>query len=275
MLGKFQGMIETIAVGPLTVLRALPDATQASRAPVLFVHGYFADATAWTEWLELFAARGIPAYAVNLRGRAGSRPECRIGEVSIDDYVADAAEVARTVHARIVIGHSMGGLIAQKLAEQDVVDAAVLVTPAPPRGISVLSMRAAMRQLKYFPALLFSRAVIPGRADLLELVMNCVPASDYELVLAHLVPDSGRAGREMAVLGVPVDRARVRCPLFVVAAGDDRFILASTVARIARRYGVPLETINGHGHLVIVEPGWEQLATRVLGWIDSIPAPTV
>jgi pimeloyl-ACP methyl ester carboxylesterase len=263
----FSPMIETLRIGDLEVLRARPN--QPSDRPVLFVHGYFADASVWTQWLEHFASHGRPAFAVHLRGRAGSHTSQGLGKISIEDFVDDAARVAQHIGARIVVGHSMGGLIAQKLAERGEVDSAVLITPAPPRGISVLSPRVAIRQAKYLPSLLLSRAVDPSREDLRALVMNCIPAERQDAVLDLLVPDSGRAGREMSLVGVPVDRSRVRCPLLVIAAADDRFIPAPIVAKIARRYGATLETIPNHGHMIILEPDWEALADRVIAWLGD------
>jgi non-heme chloroperoxidase len=258
-------MITTVQVGDITVLHASPDTP--GRRPVLFVHGYFVDASVWTRWLEFFAARGVPAFAVNLRGRAGSRPGADLGRASISDFVDDAAVVARHIGATAVVGHSMGGLIAQKLAEHGDVSACVLLTPAPPRGITVLSPRVAIRQLKYMPAILRSRVVHPEREDLREIVMNRVPPEQQETLLATMIPDSGRAGRDMSLTGVPVDASRVRCPMLVVAAEDDRFIPPSIVARIARRYGVPFDVARHHGHMLIAEPEWEQLADRVEQWI--------
>jgi pimeloyl-ACP methyl ester carboxylesterase len=258
-------MLNTIRVGELNVLRAVPDV--ASHRPVLFVHGYFVDATVWTPWLERFASHGIPAYAVHLRGRAGSRPSVDPGRASIEDFADDAELVAREIAAAAVVGHSMGGLIAQKVAERGDIGAVVLITPAPPRGISVLSLPLALRQLRYFPAILLSRPVRPGREDLRALVLNRVPARDQYALLDLMIPDSGRAGRDMSITGVPVDPGRVKCPMLVVSAEHDRFIPPRVVARIAERYDAPLVTVPGHGHMVIVEPGWEHLADHVEQWI--------
>jgi pimeloyl-ACP methyl ester carboxylesterase len=258
-------MIETIRVGEITALRAGP--SNASRRPVLFVHGYFVDGSIWTHWLGFFAARGVPAVAVHLRGRAGSRPGTNLGRVSMNDFADDAAEVARHVGADVVVGHSMGGLVAQKLAERGNVAACVLVAPAPPRGISVLSPRVARRQVKYLPAILRSRPVVPSPKDLHVIVMNRVPPDEERQLLANMLPDSGRAGREMSITGVPVDASRVRCPMLVIAADDDRFIPRRIVERIARRYSAPLEVVPAHGHMVIVEPDWQRLAARIEAWI--------
>lgn len=260
-------MIDTIRVGNLSVLRALPP--NPTQRPVLFVHGYLVDARVWRGWLEYFAARGIPAYAVNLRGRSGSGDGTDVGGVSVDDYVADAGAVAGTVGAAAVVGHSMGGLIAQKLAAAGAVDAAVLITPAPPRGINILSLDVVRRQIKYLPAIFLSRAIHPSREDLRAIVMNRVPPDQQDALLDLTLPDSGRAGREMSITGVPVDPSRVRCPLMVITASEDRFVPPKVVERIARRYGTPLVIAYGRGHMVILEPDWESLAGRVADWITE------
>jgi pimeloyl-ACP methyl ester carboxylesterase len=261
-------MIETMRVGELTVMHDVP--ARSARPPVLFVHGYFAGAAVWTEWLPFFAARGFPAYAVNLRGRAGSGSKVDLGRVSIDDYVADAAAVARHIGAHVIVGHSMGGLITQRLAADGVARAAVLITPAPPRGILVLTPRVAMKQIKYLPSILRSRTVTPKREDLREIVLNRVPAAMQNFMLDAMVPDSGRAGRDMSVTGVPVDAASVKCPMLVVTADDDLFIPRAIAERVAKRYGAPVQTMIGHGHMMINEPGWEVVADLVARWAESV-----
>jgi pimeloyl-ACP methyl ester carboxylesterase len=263
-------MVETSRIGNLTTLR-VADQSAAAR-PVLFLHGYFADATVFEDWLPLFAARGFAPVAVNLRGRAGSRPETEIGGVSIDDYVEDAALVARALGRPLVVGHSMGGLLAQRLAALDLVEAAALIAPAPPRGITVMTWELAVRQLKYLPAILTSRPVRPSREDVRALVMNRMPPEQQDEVIDRLVPDSGRAGRELSLTGVPVDASRVRCPLLVICGADDKFIPAKTVARVARRYGAPLRVIPGRGHMIVLEPGWRELAGIIAEWFDAIAA---
>ena len=75
--------------------------------------------------------------------------------------------------------------------------------------------------------------------------MNRVPAEREEALARAMFPDSGRAGRDMSITGVPVDATRVRCPMLVVAAEDDRFIPARIVERVARRYGATLEVARG------------------------------
>ncbi|MFI5229333.1 MAG: alpha/beta hydrolase [Gemmatimonadales bacterium] len=262
-------MIERLEIERLVVLRARPKRT--THVAVVFVHGYFADATIWNEWLPYFAERGFPAYALNLRGRRGSEPSGRLGRASIADFVDDARAVVRHVAAEhgapAAVGHSMGGLIVQRLAAEQAIRAAVLVTPAPPRGITVLTRGVVVKQIKYLPSILASRLVAPAARDLRALVLNRLERAQQDTLIASLVADSGRAARDMSVTGVAVDRRQVRCPMLVVTGDDDRFIPRRISERVARRYGADLRVFEGHAHMIVVEHGWQAVASAIVDWL--------
>jgi len=99
-------MPDTIRIGDLTALRARP--RTATRPPVLFVHGIFADAREWTDWLPFFAARGFPAklrvwlgppaatYAADVASRAPAAP-ARVPSGAAGFAVAFALIIVATV----------------------------------------------------------------------------------------------------------------------------------------------------------------------------------
>jgi pimeloyl-ACP methyl ester carboxylesterase len=66
---------------------------------------------------------------------------------------------------------------------------------------------------------------------------------------------------------VPVDVDRVKCPMLVIAAGDDHFIPKRIIERIAKRYDAPLQLFDGRGHMIVIEPGWEEVADAADRWI--------
>ena len=84
--------------------------------------------------LKAAAADGWDAWAINLRGHWGSRPVPDLGRVSVLEYVEDVRDCLRALGPAAVLGHSMGGLVAQKIAEEGAVTAAVFLASAPPRG---------------------------------------------------------------------------------------------------------------------------------------------
>ncbi len=254
----------------LTLLSADAKRGGRPRPPVLCVHGMFGGAWQFEGWLSQLAARGYEAQALDLRGHHGSRPVPALGRVSVRDYVDDALEVARAIGNPVVIGHSMGGLIAQKLAEAGAVRAAVLLCAAPPRGILVTSPTLIGRQLKYLPQMLGSRPIAPDRGDANWLMFNRTPLADADAIFARLVPESGAAGREMSLGLIAVDQRRVTCPVLSVTSRDDRFVVPRIGRALARKYRAEQIVAEGHAHLVISEPGWEKVAAQVIDWLDRV-----
>jgi pimeloyl-ACP methyl ester carboxylesterase len=153
------------------------------------------------------------------------------------------------------------------------VRAAVLVSSAPPRGISVFSRPLLVRMARYLPSLLLSRPFVPTPSDLDALVLNEVPLADREAIRARFVPDSGRVARQIALGVYDVPLRTLRTPLLVVGSDRDRFVPLGVARRLARRYDAPLHVARGHGHFLFAEPGWETHVGAMLDWIDKLPAP--
>ena len=263
-------MFERTTVDGLAVTVARPAADEGGqRAPILFIHGMFGGAWYFERYQRFFADRGYVSHALDLRGHHGSRPVEDLGRVGIEDYVADALAVARHIGRPIVVGHSMGGLIAQKLAEADAVSAAVLVAAAPPRWITPATPLLLRKQLKHGWRILRQKPVTGTREDHLALSLNRMPPDEAAAAVSRLVPESGRAALQLSLGTVAVDASRIRCPMLGVVGLDDRFIVPRVMRALARRYDMRLIEVPGHAHFIITEPGWEVPAAMIADWLDE------
>jgi hypothetical protein len=262
-------------VGDLTVGVERPT-TPSSRPPVLLIHGMFGGAWYWEPYQSLLAGRGYESYALNLRGHHGSRPVSDIGTVRLRDYVDDALEVARTLRNPIVIGHSMGGLIAQKVAEAGACRAAVFMSAAPPRWIPAMGavLGRTMIKPRYLKGLLLHRPLLPTRSDADALMFNRTPLEDRGRFFARLVPESGRAGFELAFGVETVQASRVTAPVLVVTGLDDQFVVPRVARALARKYHAPLRAYESFAHHIMSEPGWERPAADVVAWLDGVAGST-
>jgi non-heme chloroperoxidase len=268
---------EVLTLNGLTLTAERP--ARATRPPVLFLHGILGGAWYFDWYQRFFAERGYPAYALNLRGHHGSRPVDDLGGVSMQDYVDDALEAAHWLARAgddgaavrpVVVGHSMGGLLAQKVAEADAASAVVLMCAVPPKGIyPVRTAQFFLRQFKYLPALLRSRPLAASRGDAAALFFNALPPAERAAAYARLVPESGRALREIAFGAVTVDASRVRCPVLSVVASHDQAMAPSIGYKLARRYDGPVREYYNHAHFIVREPGWEGPAAEIEHWIDG------
>jgi alpha-beta hydrolase superfamily lysophospholipase len=98
--------------------RVLPDEGRPAKPPILFVHGLYHGGWCYEEhFVPWFRSRGYEAAAVTLRHHDQHHaPGLRV--TSLMDYVADVvAAAARMSSPPVVIGHSMGGFVAQKYLE--------------------------------------------------------------------------------------------------------------------------------------------------------------
>ena len=255
-------------VGNLTVAIEQP-AGPRTRPPILLIHGMFGGAWQWERYQSLLAERGYETHAINLRGHHGSRPVADIGKVTLAQFVDDALEVADTLDRPIVMGHSMGGLIAQKVAERGRTRALVLVASAPPRWIPPVSWLLLRKQLKYMRALLLFEPLLPKRADADVLMFNRTPLPDRDEQYPQLVPESGRAGFELSVGVEAVHAPRITAPVLVLTGTDDRFVVPRVAHALANKYRATLKVYPSFAHHIIVEPGWEKPCEDIVHWLEQ------
>src|SRR5437868_14703032 len=118
------------------------------KQPVVFVHGLWLLASSWDRWRGLFEEKGYTTLAPGWPDdpetveEAKQDPEVfahkRIKQVT-DHYIDAISQLKRKP---AVIGHSFGGLIAQKLAGEGVAAVTVAIDPAPFRGVLPLPLSA-------------------------------------------------------------------------------------------------------------------------------------
>jgi len=134
----------------LEIRSRLPERANAG-SPLLFVHGGYCDAWCWEPYfLPWFAARGYPAYALSLRGHGASGGRESLFVAGIDDYAVDVARVAGKLPSRpVLIGHSMGAAVVERLIAAGPVRAAALFAPVPPGGLGPVAGRLLAWQPEY------------------------------------------------------------------------------------------------------------------------------
>lgn len=256
-------------IGDLLLERAAP-VGPARPWPLLLVHGMWGGSWYLRNYLYAAAQQGWDAWALNLRGHWQSRPVVDLGQVSVLDYVADVRDTLVALGQAVVLGHSMGGLVVQRAAADGGVKAAVILTSAAPRGINVLHWPVLSRMPRYLGAMMGSRPFSVTREHADALLLNRVPAAGRAWAYAQLGPESGRAARELAMSRIAVEASRVTCPMLVMGADDDRITPAAAQRRIAARYEAAYEEASGHGHMLMLEDGWERPFGTVLGWLDRV-----
>jgi pimeloyl-ACP methyl ester carboxylesterase len=250
------------------------------RLPVVMLHGAFCGGWAFAHWSTLYEAHGFDVRSATLRHHSSAEEAAWLGGVSIRDYCADLARLIDSLDSRpVIVGHSLGGLLAQMLAATGRARALVLLAPLAPWGMFPSTPFEWMSLQALCWEGLFWKKVLPPKYWLAATnALDLVPEEKRAAILRRLVPESGLAIFEALLWMLDsrkttfVDQRAVTCPILCLAGGRDRIVPSGGVRRIARRYGgrARYELLPGHGHWLIGEPGWERIATGSLAWLDQV-----
>jgi pimeloyl-ACP methyl ester carboxylesterase len=257
--------------------------------PVVFIHGLWLHADSWSSWIARFRAAGYDPIAPGWPGDSHSvadtrnAPE-RLERKGIDDVVDHFAQIIRSLPTKpIVIGHSFGGLFAQKLLGQDLASAAVAISPAQIRGV----LPVPLSQLRStFPVLgnplNWNKTVALTAAQFRFAFANTVSEHESaELFAKWTIPGPGRPLFEAALANLnPNSPAKVatdnqqRGPLLMIAAGQDHTVPAVLTRAAYKLYRkssavTELKEFRDRGHSLTIDSGWEQIADAALAWLKS------
>ena len=261
----------------LEVLSQRPPAGVAARkTPIVFAHGAFMGAWSWrAHFLDYFARHGFHAVAPSFRGHGGSEGFERLDSAGINDYVNDLRTVIDGLDGPppILVGHSMGALVAQRYMERAPIAGAVLMAPVPPHGL----MPSTLRMLVSDPMLYLQFGMMqflgPDSIDT-EVAQRAVfskSAAEQDLsgYVEKVQRESQRALWDMNVhaSGRPT-LCRADCPMHVIAGGEDALFSESETRAVAHVWDASWETVPGLAHALMIEPGWQQAADAVIGWLD-------
>jgi pimeloyl-ACP methyl ester carboxylesterase len=227
------------------------------RASALLLHGNWMGAWIWEGWGPALADAGIAAHAMSFPGHGGSPPlpEAEFLALDAPSLVRHARAVRSALGSPgILIGHSLGGLVAQALAAGDGADGLVLIASAAPAGLvaeralrpadqaTVLDPEAARRLL----------VADAGEAEIARLIGRLGPGATGVL--------NSSGGR----LRVAIDA--IACPVLVMAGARDASVPPGEV--LARAYGAELITLPGTGHTPMIEREGPVALARLVDWIE-------
>ena len=246
---------------------------------LLMIHGVGCGGDTWDRMRAGFEAKGWTCHAPTMfpERRVKEHPPADLAELGLDDYISAMADDARRMEKETgqkpaVIGHSMGGLIAQSLAEKGLVSQAVFLTPAQPKDCAGLSLPV----IYTFLNILLSRDRTKGykvwRSGFRFGVVNKVPRRRHEEIYANALYDSPKVYEDLKN-SIEVDETLITIPTLTIAAGADRATPASAVRKVGEKYakspvaGDFLEYPD-NAHWIVDEPGTDKVIADILAWLD-------
>ena len=250
---------------------------------ILMVHGVGCGGEVWGNMRPTFEKNGWHVEAPTLYPdqRTTEDPPKTLSDLRLADYVDRMSEMAARLakeHGEkpVVMGHSMGGLIAQHLAARGDVAGAIFLTPAQTPDCQVQDLRL---MITFWNILKNGQKKIPekglkvGRFGFKWGVLNCVPKDRHDALYALARYDSGKVYLDLTNPD-PIDEKAVQVPTLTISAKKDRATPVKAVRKVGDKYaqaGVPGDyaEYSGHAHWILDEPGTDKVTADILGWLSK------
>jgi non-heme chloroperoxidase len=263
-------------------------ANATSRQPVVFVHGLWLLASSWDRWAKAFEDAGFTALTPGWPDdpetvrEANVKPETfahkTIGQVA--DHFEKVVRGLKTKPA--IIGHSLGGLLAQILAGRGVASVTVAIDPAPFRGVLPLPLSSLKSAWPVLGNPANRDRAVPLTFDQFRFgFANAVSEQEAkELYETFAVPTSGRPLFQAAAANLyPWTEAKVdpknpkRGPLLIMSGEKDNTVpraISNASFKIQQRNRGVTEFVDipNRGHSLTIDNGWREVADKALAFVQ-------
>lgn len=262
-------------------------ANASDRPPVLFIHGLWLLANSWDPWRRLFENAGFATLAPGWPddpetvSDARAHPEVFAGKSvgQVTDHFADV--IKRLNHKPIIVGHSFGGIVTQKLAGQGLAAGSVAINAAPFRGVLALpisALKAALPVLRN-PANRRRSVALTFEQFRYAFVNTVSEAEAHQIYDDYPVAGSGIPLFQAAFANVnPSTEMRVdtrnpdRGPLLLLTSDKDNTAPKAIAKGSLNRYkkqaaSTELIEMKDRGHSLIIDSGWREVADVALDFL--------
>jgi pimeloyl-ACP methyl ester carboxylesterase len=263
--------------------------THPTRRPIVFIHGLWLHASSWQPWCEMFDALGYSSLAPGWPNEASTVADARanpeaVANQSIDAVVAHFEHVIGGLHDEpILIGHSFGGLIAEKLIGMGIGRAAIAIDPAQIKGVLPLPLAQLRSGL---PALAnpfnLTRAVSLTKSEFRYGFGNALTEAESDALWEQWsIPSPARPLFQAATANFVLHaQSKVdtdndaRGPLLLISGTADHTVPDVTTRATFKQYRdsraiTEFKQFEGRGHSLTIDHGWREVGLACASWLHE------
>jgi len=259
--------------------------TATNSKTILFITGAFVHNSCWDEWKLFYENLGYEtlsppwpnkeAAAAELRQR---HPDAKVAAMRLPALTTFYEDIAASLPEKpIIIGHSIGGLIAQILNGKGLAAAAVAIHSVPPQGL--FTFKLSFLIAGWGPLGLFTNANKTFMMSFKQwqyAFANGLPQDLQQKGYAQFaIPESKRIVRDTTTSAAKVDFSKPHNPLLLIAGTEDHTIPASLNFSNYKKYTdensiTEFTEFEFRNHFVIGAPGWLEIARHIQKWLEKI-----
>jgi len=226
---------------------------------LIFVHGMGSNANVWDPIINYFNERDFSCKAINLR------EGLNLKKVHFQDYVEKVKAIAS--EEDIVIGHSMGGLIVQKVAEEANIKCGIAICSATPKGLRY-HRNIILASAKFAPKVIRGRPFKQDYGYVRKYALVGLDEKKAKSAYNEIENDSSIVVFELGMKRIAVDENKVKCPLLFIGTKQDGICTPDLAKRLAEKYNAEYRIYDGC-HNFFYNDSWQKIAEEIHSFIKQ------
>lgn len=249
---------------------------------VVFVHGMFQNSKSWANWVSFFETKGYNCIAPSWPLHEGEpatlrqNPPAGLGELSLNRIVEEMESVVSAQNEKpVVIGHSVGGLIVQLLANKDLISAGVCIDSVAPNAMLSFDWGFFKNSAMITNPIKGDQPFMMDEKGFHDSFCNTMTMEESNQAFnKSATHDSRNVLRDCMGSAGHVDLDLPHYPLLFIGGEKDQIIPPELNEKNAKAYTdkesiTAFKEFPGRGHFICGQPGWEEVAAYTYEWVQA------
>ncbi|MCA0349480.1 MAG: alpha/beta hydrolase [Bacteroidetes bacterium] len=250
---------------------------------IVFIHGLHENSHSWIEWKSFFENLGYNCYTFNYPYHEGiplmlrQKPNKLLTDICLNDVVEHYYKIIDLLENKspILIGHSMGGLIVQKLIQKQKGSLGICITSAPPKGVFSFKWSFIKSNIGVVNPFKGNGLYCGTKKWYHYAICNTLTREQSdEIYEKAVVPESRRIPRTSRQKDGKIDFNKPHNPLLFIGAEKDHILPISLIIKNYKAYKnkqsiADFKEFQGFSHSICVQNGWQKVAQYIEEWIKK------
>ena len=244
---------------------------------VVFIHGAWSTGEVWSPFQSYFLSKGFDVNTPTLIGHSPNSKN-ELNGLSMENYVVQLRELIQQMNSKpVLVAHSMGSIIAQRLAMEGLASKLVLI--APPVNYGMMPPSQSIQTVKWVNGIdhLKENTGKPSFDIAVEGMLFNLSDKKQKEVYGNMVDESGLVLKEMIwiknVFGYKPNKIKyseIKIPVLIVSGGRDKASPVKIGEKLVKKYNgnAELKVFKENAHWMLEENNWREIALSIVNWIE-------